>query len=328
MRTLFTGVGTALVTPFTSSGAVDEGGGSSSGTSADRCRRPLPRALRTTGEAPTLSAAEAARRRELRGRRGRGRAGAGRRRWLRHARGDRARRAMGRPAHGSAVGRPVLQQADAGRALPALPGNRRRHAVADRRLQRARTHRRQRGDRDARRLAAIPNIVGVKEASGNMPRSARVCARAARTSWSCAATTWYAAAMAIGGHGVISVASNEVPADGAQIVEAVERGDFAAARALHNRFPAADAGELRRRQPDPSESRDGRDGTARGVLRLPMCSPQPASRDAIRHVLKTLHLLESCWRKTPVYFSSARTSSLTRQRVHTDGLKSCQPRVA
>ena len=36
--------------------------------------------------------------------------------------------------------------------------------------------------------------------------------------------------MAIGGRGVISVASNEIPADMVQMVEAAARGDFAAAR--------------------------------------------------------------------------------------------------
>ena len=42
--------------------------------------------------------------------------------------------------------------------------------------------------------------------------------------------------MAIGGRGIISVASNEVPAEMVQMVEAAERGDFAAARHWHEKL--------------------------------------------------------------------------------------------
>ena len=45
--------------------------------------------------------------------------------------------------------------------------------------------------------------------------------------------------MAIGGRGIISVCSNQVPREMAQMVEAAERGDFAAARALHRRSSAS-----------------------------------------------------------------------------------------
>ena len=48
--------------------------------------------------------------------------------------------------------------------------------------------------------------------------------------------------MAVGGRGIISVASNEIPAEMAQMVEAAERNDFAAARAAPRAPPAADAG--------------------------------------------------------------------------------------
>ena len=72
--------------------------------------------------------------------------------------------------------------------------------------------------------------------------------------------------MAIGGRGVISVASNEMPAEMVQMVEAAERNDFAAARAIHARHPAAHAGQLRRVEPASGEGRDGGDGSARGDL--------------------------------------------------------------
>ena len=69
-----------------------------------------------------------------------------------------------------------------------------RDLAADHRLQRAGPHRLQRRAATLVRLAAIPNIVGVKEASGNMPQMCEVCrvvpsgllgALAATTRWRC-----------------------------------------------------------------------------------------------------------------------------------------------
>ncbi len=180
MRTPFTGVGTALVTPFTKDGSLDE--------AAVRrlARRQIDAGIHflspcgTTGEAPTLSHAREAPRRRARRRGGGGaRAGARRRRRLRHARDDRARprhRADRRRRH--SVGHAVLQQADAGRPLPALTRRSpNRHAAADRALQRAGPHRRQhrRADRRSPR-PPIPNIVGVKEASANVVQMCEIVA--------------------------------------------------------------------------------------------------------------------------------------------------------
>ena len=82
------------------------------------------------------------------------------------------------------------------------------------------------------RLAAIPNIVGVKEASGNMTQMCEIC-RAVPPDFIVLSgdDALTLPLMAIGGRGVISVASNEMPAEMVQMVEAAERGDFAAARA-------------------------------------------------------------------------------------------------
>ena len=118
---------------------------------------------------------------------------------------------------------------------PALPRDCREHAAADHRLQRAGPDRRQhRAARRSLRLAAIPNIVGVKEASGNITQMCEVChsvpADFIVLSGDDAITL---PLMAIGGRGIISVASNEIPGEMVQMVEAAERGDFAAARAVH-----------------------------------------------------------------------------------------------
>ena len=131
------------------------------------------------------------------------------------------------------VGHAVLQQADAGRPVPALPRDRRRGRAADRGLQRARADRLQRRGRDAR----APQRE-CRTSSASRKRRA-TCRRSARSAAPCPPDFIVLSGddaltlptMAVGGHGIISVASNEVPAEMARMVEAAERGDFDAARA-------------------------------------------------------------------------------------------------
>src|SRR5207302_3959094 len=87
------------------------------------------------------------------------------------------------------------------------------------------------------RLAEIPNIVGVKEASGNMTQMCEVC-RAVPDDFIVVSgdDALTLPLMAVGGRGIISVASNEIPSEMVQMVEAAERGDFIAARARHARI--------------------------------------------------------------------------------------------
>ncbi len=137
----WTGVGTALITPFTNDGALDE--------AAVRrlAKRQVDAGIHflvpcgTTGEVPTLTPDERRRVVEIVARGGQGteRAGARRRRRLRHPRGDSL---GGRVAEAGRSGHPLgdalLQPPDARRALSALQGHRRQHVAADHRLQRAR----------------------------------------------------------------------------------------------------------------------------------------------------------------------------------------------
>src|SRR5207237_509439 len=87
------------------------------------------------------------------------------------------------------------------------------------------------------RLAQIPNIVGVKEASGNMTQMCEVC-RAVPSDFIVLSgdDALTLPLMAVGGRGIISVSSNEIPAEMVRMVELAERNDFAAARAVHARI--------------------------------------------------------------------------------------------
>ena len=251
----FTGVGTALITPFTKSGALDEAGDQAAGAAADRRRRPLPGAVRHDRRDADAERRRAPPRRRARARGGRRPgAGAGRRRRLRHA-GSRARRegdAEHRRAR-PAVGDAVLQQADARRPVPALLGDRRGDAAADHALQRARAapaatsmRRRSRGWRRFR------TSIGVKEASGNITQMVEIC-RAVPSDFLVLSgdDALTLPLMAIGGRGMISVASNAIPAEMSQMVEAAERGDFAAARQMHHQLVPLMQGNFIESNPGP-----------------------------------------------------------------------------
>ncbi len=89
----------------------------------------------------------------------------------------------------------------------------------------------------ALRLAQIPNIVGIKDATANMERGADLLKRAPRDfavySGDDASSL---ALMMMGGHGVISVTANVAPAQMRQVCSAVFAGDFSRARSVNNKL--------------------------------------------------------------------------------------------
>ena len=143
------------------------------------------------------------------------------------------------------------------------------------------------------RLATIPNVVGVKEASGNITQMCEICntlpADFLVLSGDDAITL---PLMAIGGRGIISVASNEIPAEMVQMVEAAERGDFAAARVVHKRILPLMQVNFVEANPVSVKAAMAAMGLIEEVYRLPMCSPRPESREKILKVLRGLDLLK------------------------------------
>src|SRR5262249_57158542 len=98
--------------------------------------------------------------------------------------------------------------------------------------------------------------------------------------------------MAVGGHGIVSVASNEIPGDMVRMVEAAERNDFAAARAIHARMLPLMSINFVESNPQPVKYAMAAMGLIEEVFRLPMVSPKPESKDKINKVLKELGLLK------------------------------------
>jgi 4-hydroxy-tetrahydrodipicolinate synthase len=142
------------------------------------------------------------------------------------------------------------------------------------------------------RLADIPNIVGIKEASGNMTAMCDVC-RAVPPDFIVLSgdDALTLPLMAVGGRGVISVASNEVPGEMVHLVEAAEKGDFAAARTLHARLLPLMQVNFVEANPVPVKAAMAAMGLLEEVYRLPICSPKAESREKILKVLKSLDLI-------------------------------------
>jgi 4-hydroxy-tetrahydrodipicolinate synthase len=147
------------------------------------------------------------------------------------------------------------------------------------------------------RLAEIENIVGVKEASGSLAQVAnivhQVCAGFQVLSGDDAVTI---PVMALGGCGVISVVANQIPAEMAQLAQACLRGDFAAARAIQARYLSLMNVNFVESNPIPVKAAMGLMGLLDPVFRLPLVPPSAANLAKIEGVLNQVGLLK----KVPV----------------------------
>jgi 4-hydroxy-tetrahydrodipicolinate synthase len=293
MRSSFTGVGTALITPFTRSGALDE--------AAVRrlARRQIDAGVHflvpcgTTGETPTLSAAERRQIVETCVEEASGRAlvlaGAGGydTHEVVHAAGEMQKAgAQGllsvTPYYNRPTPEGLYQHFKAiaeSTSLPIVvynvPG--RTGCNID--------------PATLARLATIRGIVGVKEASGNMTQMAEICRLLPPEfivlSGDDAVTV---PLMSIGGRGIISVVSNQIPAEMAQMVEAAERGDFASARRWHEKLLPLMQVNFIESSPGPVKFSMAAMGLCEEAYRLPMVPPRPASQEKILAVMKDFGL--------------------------------------
>jgi 4-hydroxy-tetrahydrodipicolinate synthase len=143
------------------------------------------------------------------------------------------------------------------------------------------------------RLAEIENIVGVKEASGNIAQMAAVLAsvpkRFAVLSGDDGITI---PLMALGGRGLISVVSNEIPAEMTRIVQLCLAGDFASAREIHERYFRLMEANFVETNPGPAKAAMALMGLLEPVFRLPIVAPTPDNLAKIRGALEGVGLLQ------------------------------------
>ena len=144
------------------------------------------------------------------------------------------------------------------------------------------------------RLAQIPNIVGVKEASGNLDQMTSVIL-ACGPDFSVVSgdDSLTLPLMAVGGRGVISVLANFLPREVAELTHAALDGDSKRARELHQRlFPICRAMFIET-NPIPVKEAMAMLGMIRAEWRLPMCPMTDANRERLRKVLLTAGILKA-----------------------------------
>ena len=136
------------------------------------------------------------------------------------------------------------------------------------------------------RLSTIPGVVGVKEASGNMGQICEVC-RAVPDGFVVLSgdDALTLPVMSVGGHGIISVAANGLPGEMARMVELAEAGNFDDARDLHRALMPFMTINFIEANPIPIKAAMAMMGLLDERYRLPMVPPQPASRDRIAGVV-------------------------------------------
>lgn len=142
----------------------------------------------------------------------------------------------------------------------------------------------------ALRLAAdCPNIIGIKEASGNYAQGSELIRRApegfAVLSGDDDLTF---ALMATGAKGVVSVASNIAPAEVAAMADALLRDDIPAARALHHRLSPLFKACFLESSPIPAKAAMAQLGLMTDTVRLPLAPASDATRAALASVLSDL----------------------------------------
>jgi 4-hydroxy-tetrahydrodipicolinate synthase len=144
-----------------------------------------------------------------------------------------------------------------------------------------------------KRLAEIDNIVGIKEASGNISQMAAL-ANAVPDDFAILSGDDAIALplFALGGRGLISVASNEIPAEIAQLCRHGLRSEFAEARAIHRKYLPLMEINFIESNPIPVKAALALMGLLAPVWRLPMVAPKAENLERIQAVLQSLQLVE------------------------------------
>ena len=144
-----------------------------------------------------------------------------------------------------------------------------------------------------KRLASVENIVGIKEASGNIAQMAAILHAVHSDFLVFSGDDAIALPLiALGGRGVISVASNEIPAEMTLLTRLALQNDFPAARQLHRRYLPLMEVNFVESNPIPVKAAMAELGLLKPVWRLPLVAPGREDMARIRAVLESLNLVE------------------------------------
>lgn len=143
-----------------------------------------------------------------------------------------------------------------------------------------------------RELAKHPNIVGVKEASGNISAIAGlICECGEDFDIYSGNDDQTLPVLSLGGAGVISVVSNIIPREMSALCRAWREGDLAAARGLHERYLSLMNAMFLEVNPIPVKTALSLMGYCAEEFRLPLCSPEEVTREKLRNALKKYALI-------------------------------------
>jgi 4-hydroxy-tetrahydrodipicolinate synthase len=145
----------------------------------------------------------------------------------------------------------------------------------------------------ARLAAAVKNIEAIKEASGRLPQFAELVHIMPRGFKIFSGDDNLAlAAIAVGAHGLISVASNEAPAEVSRMVRAALENNWGEARELERRFSRLFEANFWESNPAPVKTVLSLMGKCGDHLRLPLVPPTAATRAKLERLAGELGLLK------------------------------------
>jgi 4-hydroxy-tetrahydrodipicolinate synthase len=144
------------------------------------------------------------------------------------------------------------------------------------------------------RLAELPNVIGIKESSGNLAQITELLTTAPRNFKVFAGDDGIALpVISLGGSGLISVASNAIPGQMSRMVGAAMENDWVTARRINRQFFRLMQAHFWEPNPAPIKAVLSILGRGEDVLRLPMVPVSPATRRKLECMVGELGLLVS-----------------------------------
>lgn len=142
------------------------------------------------------------------------------------------------------------------------------------------------------RLSEIPNIAGVKEASGNLTQIAEICA-SARQDFSVLSgdDAMTLPIMAVGGVGLVSVASNEIPGEMAEMTRAALNNDWNSARQIYRKYLPLMQANFLESSPMPVKAVLAMMGRIEETYRLPMVQVRRDTRTKLQKIAGDVGLI-------------------------------------
>lgn len=142
------------------------------------------------------------------------------------------------------------------------------------------------------RLAEIKNIVGIKEATGDLKQISDVINLCPKEFLLLSGDDFTVyPTLAIGGHGVISVVANVAPKDMADLCDAYFAGDMMKASKLHYKLLPLSGAMFYETNPIPVKTALSLMGKVSGEMRLPLCSMSEWNLNKLKKVMKDYGLI-------------------------------------